>query len=119
MNTSKYIRNVRTSAVFNFSNLTKYNQGCIESRALIQRDDISLTLFAFDKDEEVSSYSIPGDSLITVIEGELEVIEEADNIKHKLLAGDSIIIALNSMYSYRSIIKTKIVVTIVKEPCFK
>ena len=39
------------------------------SRTLVQNDYVSMTLFSFDKDEEISTHAAGGDAMVTVLEG--------------------------------------------------
>ncbi len=111
MNPNKSIRNLRTSTVYGLSSLTEFMPGGIESRALIQEERFSLTLFSFAPDEEVSAYSIPGESMITVLEGELLV---RDFGEYNLVEGESLLIPSNTSYSYSALTKTKIMIHIIK-----
>ena len=46
-----------------------YQQGQIVSKTLVQNEAVSLTLFAFEKGEEISTHAAGGDALVTVLEG--------------------------------------------------
>ena len=39
------------------------------SKTLAQNKAVSITLFAFDKDEEISTHDSEGDAMVTVLEG--------------------------------------------------
>ena len=39
------------------------------SKTLAQNKAVSLTIFAFDKDEEISTHASHGDAMVTVLEG--------------------------------------------------
>ena len=41
----------------------------IVSRTLVQNSKLSMTLFAFEKDEEISTHAAGGDAMVTVLEG--------------------------------------------------
>ena len=43
--------------------------GQVVSRTLVQNDYVSMTLFSFDKDEEISTHAAGGDAMVTVLEG--------------------------------------------------
>lgn len=114
MNISRSFRGMTTSLVYKLSDLTEYTKNGIESRAVVQKENYSLTLFSFDKGEEVSAYSIPGDSIITVIEGTLRVIY--NNSRELILKdGDSIAIQANINYSYDATDNSKIMIQIIKK----
>ena len=39
------------------------------SKTLVQNKAVSITLFAFEKDEEISTHASGGDAMVTVLEG--------------------------------------------------
>lgn len=39
------------------------------SKTLVQNDMVSMTIFSFDKGEEISTHAAPGDAMVTVLEG--------------------------------------------------
>lgn len=53
--------------------MVSYQQGQIVSKTLTQNSAVSLTLFAFDKDEEISSHESNGDAMVVVLDGEGEI----------------------------------------------
>lgn len=46
-----------------------YQPGQVVSKTLVQNDKVSVTLFSFDRDEEISTHASGGDALVTVLEG--------------------------------------------------
>ncbi|ROR30511.1 quercetin dioxygenase-like cupin family protein [Mobilisporobacter senegalensis] len=63
------LKNIELSTVLPLQNLVSYQDGQIVSKTLVQNSNVSLTLFAFDKGEEISSHSSNGDAMIYVIDG--------------------------------------------------
>lgn len=49
--------------------LVEYRPGQIVSQALVQNDKVSMTLFSFDRGEEISTHAAGGDAMVTVLEG--------------------------------------------------
>ena len=39
------------------------------SKTLVQNDKVSMTVFSFDKGEEISTHAAGGDAMVTVLEG--------------------------------------------------
>ncbi|NLM09642.1 MAG: cupin domain-containing protein [Clostridiaceae bacterium] len=79
----KFIKNIEFSKVLNMEDLVAYQEGQVVSRTLSQGKNVSLTLFAFDKGEEISSHSSSGDALVYLLDGEAEITigEEVYNVK--------------------------------------
>ncbi len=46
-----------------------YQDSQIVSRTLVQNELMSMTLFAFEKGEEISTHASGGDAMVTVLEG--------------------------------------------------
>lgn len=46
-----------------------YQQGQVVSKTLVQNDAVSVTIFSFDKGEEISTHASGGDAMVTVLEG--------------------------------------------------
>ncbi|QHQ62550.1 cupin domain-containing protein [Anaerocolumna sedimenticola] len=86
---TKILKNIEMSTVMNLKDLVDYQTGQIVSKTLIQNKNVSLTLFAFDKGEEISTHSSHGDAMITVTEGTGE-ITIGEN-KYTLTEGQSIV----------------------------
>lgn len=78
---NKYMKNIDFETVQDLASLVTYQQGQVISRTLVQNKHVSITLFSFDKDEEISSHSSKGDALIYVFDGTAKVtIGEKDHI---------------------------------------
>jgi len=69
----KLIKNIEFSKVLNMENLVEYHEGQVVSRTLAQGKNVSLTLFSFDKGEEISSHMSHGDAMVYILDGEAEI----------------------------------------------
>lgn len=69
----KILKNIDLSKVLNMASLVEYQQGQIVSKTLVQNEHVSITLFAFEKDEEISTHQSEGDALVMVLDGEAKV----------------------------------------------
>ena len=47
----------------------EYQEGQVVSKTLVQNDYVSMTIFSFDKGEEISTHAAGGDAMVTVLEG--------------------------------------------------
>lgn len=66
-----------------------YQPGQIVSKTLAQNQNISVTLFAFDKNEEISTHAAGGDALVLCLEGTGKFT--VDGIEHLLTAGEALV----------------------------
>lgn len=67
------IKNIEFSKVLDMEALVSYQEGQVVSRTLAQGRNLSLTLFAFDKGEEISSHSSGGDAMVYLLDGEADI----------------------------------------------
>ncbi len=50
-----------------------YQDGAVVSRTLLKSESGNLTIFAFDKGEQLSEHTTPHDAIVWVIDGQVEV----------------------------------------------
>jgi quercetin dioxygenase-like cupin family protein len=70
MNKKELIKNVTFSEPHVLSDLVEYEKGRVVSRTFAQNSSISLTLFAFDQGEGLSTHAASGDAMVQVLDGE-------------------------------------------------
>lgn len=83
------LKNIELEKALELGALVDYHEGQVVSRTLAQNDAVSVTLFAFDENEEISSHKSGGDAMVTIIEG-LARITIGDN-QYSLDAGKTIV----------------------------
>ena len=86
---SKLIRNIEHGVVLSLVEQVDYLPGQIVSKTLSQNNLHSLTLFAFDQGEEISTHASEGDALLLAIDGEGQVTIGGET--HMLSSGEVII----------------------------
>lgn len=64
-----YIKNMEQRAVLPLAEQVEYLAGQIVSKTLAQNRYHSLTLFAFEKGEEISAHDSSGDAMVQVLDG--------------------------------------------------
>ena len=47
----------------------EYQDGQVISKTLVQNELVSMTIFSFEKGEEISTHAAGGDAMVTVLEG--------------------------------------------------
>lgn len=98
--------------VMTTSELVNYHPGSVVSRTLSQTKMGTLTIFAFDEGGELSEHSAPYDATAFVIEGEAEVTIEDQ--KHKISAGEMLIMPANKLHSVKAIQKFKMILVMIR-----
>lgn len=71
--TTNLIKNIDFGKAIEMEGLVEYAEGRVVSRTLAQGKPLSVTLFAFDKGEEISSHSADGDAMVYILDGEAEI----------------------------------------------
>ena len=83
------IKNIDKSTVLTLKEQVAYQPGQVVSKTLAQNDALSVTLFAFDKGEEISTHESGGDAFVTCLDG--MGLVTIDGAPHVLREGESII----------------------------
>ncbi|MFA6689707.1 MAG: cupin domain-containing protein [Sphaerochaetaceae bacterium] len=91
------MKNLKIGEVMGFADQVSYQPGQVVSKTLEQNEAVSLTLFAFDKGEEIGTHESRGDALVIVLDGEGEVV--IDGKKHRLASGQSIVMPAGHPHS--------------------
>ncbi len=62
-------KNIAKSEKLELKDLVDYRDGEVVSKTLVQNDSVSMTIFSFDKGEEISTHAAGGDAMVTVLDG--------------------------------------------------
>lgn len=84
-----FIKNIEKSTVLTLKDEVAYQAGQVVSKTLAQNSAHSVTLFAFDKGEEISTHESDGDAFVTCLDGVGELT--IDGVKYALHEGQSIV----------------------------
>lgn len=105
------LKNIEFQKVLNLSALVEYQPGQVVSRTLVQNGAVSVTLFAFDAGEEISSHSSNGDAMVTILEGKscITIAEQS----FSLTGGDTIIMPAGIPHAVAADGKFKMQLTVV------
>jgi len=105
------LKNIEFSSVLEMDQLVIYQSGQVVSKTLVQNKSVSMTLFAFDKDEEISSHDSSGDAIVYVLDGEGKVtIAGEDYIVSK---GNTIVMPAGVPHAVMAIEQFKMLLTVI------
>lgn len=62
-------KNIEKQKLLKLKEQVEYQKGQVVSKTLVQNELVSVTIFSFDKGEEISTHAAGGDALVTVLEG--------------------------------------------------
>ena len=83
------IKNISKAEVVTLKEQVAYQAGQVVSKTLAQNEHLSITLFAFDKDEEISTHESGGDAFVTCLDGVGKIT--IDGVEYLLKEGESIV----------------------------
>lgn len=75
--------------IINLKEAIAYQDNAIVSKTFITKEEGSVTLFAFDEGQVISSHTAPVDAIVQAIEGKVEIIISGE--KFDLSEGDMIL----------------------------
>lgn len=100
------------SEVFELKDLVDYQKGSIVSRTLVDKEEVTLTVFAFDDDQSLSEHTTPHDAVLQVIEGNAKVIIGGQD--YELREGETIVMPANKPHAVEALTEFKMFLTMVK-----
>lgn len=105
------LKNIDYTKAVNLGSLVQYQQGQVVSRTLAQGNTMNLTIFAFDKGEEISSHASKGDAMVYIIDGvaEITIGEEKFIVKN----GEVIIMPANVPHALYAKEQFKMLLTVI------
>ena len=83
------MKNISKAEVLTLRDQVSYQSGQVVSRTLAQNEHVSVTLFSFDKGEEISTHESGGDAMVTCLDGVGKIT--VDGVEHILHEGKSIV----------------------------
>ena len=100
------------SEIMNLNSMTEYQDGAVVSRTLIKEKTGTITLFAFDKGQELSEHTTPYDALVYINDGTAEITISGK--VHKLGKGEMIIMPANEPHALKAQEKFKMMLVMIK-----
>jgi quercetin dioxygenase-like cupin family protein len=98
--------------VVDLGGLVNYQEGAVVSRALVSRSTGTVTLFAFDKGQQLSEHTSPFDALVQVLDGELDVTISGSPLR--LDAGQIVIMPADKPHALRAPKRAKMMLVMVR-----
>lgn len=83
------MKNIAKAEVLMLKEQVAYQDGQVVSKTLAQNEHLSVTLFSFDKNEEISTHASSGDAFVTCLDGVEKIT--IDGVRYILHEGESIV----------------------------
>jgi quercetin dioxygenase-like cupin family protein len=100
------------SEILHMADLVNYQDGSVVSRQITKADAGNVTLFAFDKDQELSEHTAPFDALIHILDGSAEI--KISGKAFHLGTGDAIIMPANEPHALKALTQFKMLLTMIR-----
>lgn len=101
------------SEILPMADLVSYNEGSVVSRQITKAEAGNVTLFAFDKDQELSEHTAPFDALVHVLDGETEV--RISGKPFHLKTGDAILMPADEPHAVKALTRFKMLLTMIRK----
>jgi len=92
----------------------QYSDNSIVSRQVIKETGGNISLFAFDKGQELSEHTAPFDALVQVLDGKVEI--KIAGKEYLLEQGSSIIMPAGIPHAVRAVERFKMLLTMIRKP---
>ena len=105
------IRKIQHKQIVRLSDQIEIRKHEVVSKTLCQNTAVSVTLFAFDIEEEISTHASGGDAMVQVLEGKAKIT--IDQLSYKACEGEAIIMPANVPHALYAIEPCKLLLTVV------
>ncbi|MBB5335997.1 cupin domain-containing protein [Pectinatus brassicae] len=108
---AEIMKNIKKAEIINLKDQISYQEGQIISKTLIQNSAVSITIFSFDKGEEIGSHESAGDAFVTCLDGVGKIT--IDGSDYELHEGESIVMPAKLPHAVYSQEQFKMLLTVV------
>ncbi|NQU05127.1 MAG: cupin domain-containing protein [Calditrichaeota bacterium] len=98
--------------VENLSSLVDYQESSVVSKTLIKKSAGNVSLFAFDKGEGLSEHTAPFDAMVSILDGEAEIIISGETYIVK--QGEMVIMPADEPHALKAVNRFKMMLTMIK-----
>ena len=95
------IKNIPLAEAVDIKGMVDYEEGRVVNRTLASKSNINITLFAFDKKEEISAHTSPGDAMVQILDG--EALINIDGKKIPAVSGQVVVMPANVSHSVSAV----------------
>lgn len=104
-------KNINKAEILRLKEQVEYQSGQVVSKTLAQNSALSVTLFAFDKGEEISTHESGGDAMVTCLDGTGKIT--VDGVEYILHEGDTIVMPARHPHAVYGAEQFKMLLTVV------
>ena len=101
----------KRSQVFRLVNLIDYQEEAVVSRTIIDNESGTVTLFSFDKGQNLSDHTTPYVTLIYIIDGEMSITLSGKT--YHLQQGEMMVMPPNVLHALKALSRFKMLLTLI------
>ena len=105
------LKNIEVEKELDMGALVEYQPGQVVSRTLVQNKAVSITVFSFDENEEISSHKSDGDAMVTILEGRARIT--IGETQHLVESGKTIVMPAGIAHAVAADTKFKMILVVV------
>jgi quercetin dioxygenase-like cupin family protein len=105
-------RDFTAAQVAVLAELVSYQPDAIVSRTLVKHGQGTLTLFAFDRGQELSEHTTPFDALVQILDGTASI--SIDGRAQQVSEGEAILMPANRPHALRADSRFKMLLTMIR-----
>jgi len=103
---------MKSHAINKLADMIQYQKESIVSKVLLKKITGNITLFAFDKKQELSEHTASFDAFVYVIDGKVDIVLNGKS--NELSSGESITMPANIPHAVKAIEKFKMMLVMIK-----
>lgn len=104
------MKNIFKKEVLKLKDQINYQDGQVVSKILIQNNKVSITIFSFEKGEEISTHKSDGDAMVTVLDGVGKIT--IDDTVYTLKEGETIIMPAGHQHAVEGLERFKMLLVV-------
>jgi len=97
---------------FELTSLVDYGSESIVSRTIHKSDSVTMTVFAFDKGQELSEHTAPFDAYVQVLDGEVELTIGGKPVLTR--TGEITLMPANVPHAVKAVTRFKMLLTMIR-----
>jgi quercetin dioxygenase-like cupin family protein len=105
-------RKIEAARAHALAALVDYAEGSIVSRTLVDQDQGTLTLFAFDAGQSLSEHSAPYDAYVNVLDGAAELVIGGESVRAS--AGEIVLMPADVPHAVRAPERFKMMLVMIR-----
>lgn len=105
--------NVDVSRAYKLDSIIEYQEGSVVSRTVVDKESGTLTVFAFDREQGLSTHQAPFDAVVQVLDGTAEIVIGEETFT--MSAGEMVVMPAGVPHSLKAVERFKMLLIMIRE----